>query len=114
MIVVKVYHEEDSGELNQLGEMRISREYNLNGFNDPEVGQYSVGMVISRSTAVGIHRRAVRNFPRLTLNAFALVKEAFNQYDADSLCLEESVATLSEAEPPFNPKSILRRMLDRF
>lgn len=80
MIEVKLT--DDSGELAYI---KIEKEAD---YGDG-TADYAVSFAVDRAQSqVGLHRRAVLNFPRLEYNALALLLQALNTLDASELELE--------------------------
>ena len=72
----------------ELGRIKI---INLLEERDDDLSDYSVQFAVERCGAVGLHQRAIHDFPRTKYNVLALLFQALKTLDESELKLEDGV-----------------------
>jgi hypothetical protein len=77
-IEVVIRHKESGAELGHIDIENVSEE-------KEDTGDYSVRFAVEKITGVGIHQRAIFNFPRREFNVLALLLQALNTLEPRDL-----------------------------
>ena len=85
MIEVIIRHK---GSKTELGRIEIENTE----LGDTELGTYAVRFAVDRIAEVGLHNRAIHNFPRLKFNVLALLRQALATLEEEELKLPDETS----------------------
>lgn len=80
MIEVLITHRESGAELGRIHIENVSE--------DGEFGDYSIQFGVEKIASIGLHQRAIMNFPRKRYNVLALLRQALETLEPRDLELD--------------------------
>lgn len=89
MIEVHINKRTPDGVVEELAYIKI---INISDDSGEDYPDYVAEFAVERYAAVGLHRRVIRNFPRLRYNVLALVRQALETLEPRELELERNVS----------------------